>query len=275
MDMIATNIWISAIVLNLVVALFAFGRGSVSSSGAVTGFAIGVVIYLSGVGFWLVLMLFFLSSSLLGRLRPEKRRGLEQIHEKGSRRDAWQVIANAGPAAIAAAMLLAGGGAPAIRAFAAVMAAATADTWSSEVGILSRKPPVSVFTLKPTIPGISGAVSPLGLTAGLLGAIASAGASATVVARAQADIAGITPSEPIIVLLLATGLGIFGTLLDSALGAAAQARYRRSDGTLTERPADGSGVPHALARGVPWITNDVVNLATTMTVAGIAILISI
>ncbi len=261
---------IAAVGLNFFVAAGALYKDAVTTSGAIAGFIVGLAIYAAGAGYWAVLILFFLSSTLFGRLRPSKREDSEKVQAKGGRRDGRQVIANVGPAAIAAVAFVYTGAPSAIRVFSAVMAAATADTWSSEIGVLSNSPPVSILTLKPTIPGLSGAISTLGLIAGSVGALVASAATAL-----SALTAGMSADEATIVLLLGAGLGVAGTLIDSLLGAAAQVQYRAPDGTLTERANDATGSAHSLARGLPWVTNDTVNLATTMTVALVALLLSI
>ena len=216
--------------LNMFVAAAALYKDAVTLSGAIAGFVTGTAIYIAGAGYWAVLILFFLSSTLFGRLRPSKRADKERLQEKGARRDGWQVLANVGPAALAAIVFIYTGAPSAIRVFAAVMAAATADTWSSEIGVLSNRPPVSILTLKPTIPGLSGAISTLGLVAGGVGAlVASAATALTALAT------GTRTAEALIVLCIGFGLGIAGTLIDSLLGAAAQVQYRGSDGTLRRR----------------------------------------
>ena len=58
--------------------------------------------------------------------------------------------------------------------------------------------------------------------------------------------------------------GLVSCLLDSVLGATAQALYRdRISAQLTERPTAG-GLPNTLIRGWGWMNNDRVNLACTV-----------
>ncbi len=262
--------WIAGTILNLLIAVAAYRKRAVTASGAVAGFVVGTVMFVAGPAYWGLLMLFFIGSTLFGRAGEKNYPQLREIHAKGDRRDVWQVIANAGPAAVAAAAIVFGAGSWADRAFVASLAAATADTWSSEIGSRSSKPPVSILTLKPTVPGISGAVTRLGLVAGLAGAVITAVAGAGVV-----TLAGASASEALIVATMGAVLGAFGTLLDSVLGATVQVQYRRRDGSPTEKPADRSGARHEIERGVRWVNNDVVNLITTASVAVIAVAFSL
>ena len=89
-------------------------------------------------------------------------------------RDLGQALANGGAAAVfAAAFGLAV--TPHIRdlwqaAMLGALAAVTADTWATELGVLSRRPPVMITTGKPAVPGRSGAVSTGGTLAAAAGA---------------------------------------------------------------------------------------------------------
>lgn len=264
--------WLLGAALNFFVAAVALRKNAVSVSGAVAGFVLGTTIYVAGAAYWAVLMVFFISSTLLGRVSPARRAAIHAIQTKGSRRDAWQVIANIGAAALASVAITAGYGPVAARAYSAAMAAATADTWSSEIGVLSRNAPVSIRTLKPAVPGVSGAVSRLGFAAGAAGALI-VGLSAAAAFGIHASTTDVY-KEMLITALMAFGFGTLGTLLDSVLGATVQAHYRTNDGHVTERPKDHSGAANMLVQGIPWITNDVVNLITTVTVACIALLLS-
>ncbi len=262
--------WITGTILNLLIAALAYRKRAVTASGAIAGLAVGTVIFAAGTGFWGLLMLFFVGSTLFGRTGRTYRPDLRHIHAKGDRRDAWQVVANAGPAAVAAVAIVFGAGPWAVRALVASLAAATADTWSSEIGGLSSTPPVSILTLKPSVRGISGAVTRLGIAAGFVGAVVTALAGAGVVA-----LAGTPATEALIVGTMGAALGILGTLLDSILGATVQVRYRRRDGSPTEKPTDRAGIRNEVEHGVRWVNNDAVNLITTATVAAVAVVLSV
>ncbi len=72
-------------------------------------------------------------------------------------------MANGGVAALAA---LAGSWA----AFAGALAAATADTWATEIGRYSRKPPRLITTGKPVAAGTDGGMTLVGTVGGIAGA---------------------------------------------------------------------------------------------------------
>jgi uncharacterized protein (TIGR00297 family) len=103
-----------------------------------------------------------------------RKRDVSANFAKGGRRDWAQVTANAG-AAILCLVFGATGWIPqplAWIAFTASMAAVTADTWATELGVLSAAAPILITTGRRMPPGTSGGVSFLGsasaLSAGLL-----------------------------------------------------------------------------------------------------------
>jgi len=205
---------------------------------------------------------FFVLSSLLSRVGRARKRAAEGLAAKGGRRDAAQVAANGGVAALlllAHALLPEGAGAATALYWGYVgsFAAAAADTWGTEIGTLVGGRTWGVTTGRPVPPGTSGGVS----VAGTLGALAGASAvlfAAWPVAGAFLDGVGAPRAA-----LLVVGGGVGGAFLDSLLGATVQARYRRGDGALTERRTeDGQLLP--LARGWAGVGNDTVNALCTL-----------
>jgi uncharacterized protein (TIGR00297 family) len=271
-----------ALGLNVFLAAGAYLKRSITAGGAVAGATVGLVIFLSGGGFfWSVLIAFFVSSSLLSRLkfagpgsearrRREARRQAESINAKGSRRDAVQVLANGGLAALMAAGHAVTASPFFMLGFAIVLAAANADTWASEIGVLSRREPISIITWKPILRGSSGGISSLGLIAGTLGAlfIGMWFALGYVVTR------GWNPLEVLPLVAAITGGGFLGSLIDSVLGGSVQAQYwDHLRETYTERRHNAAGVANRLVRGFHGITNDAVNALSGL--ASMAVLLSI
>lgn len=100
-------------------------------------------------------------------------------------------------------------------------AAATADTFSSELGILSTTPPVLLFAFPPRLVprGTNGGITRLGLIAGALGA----GIIGIVAVLFTPLCYGWGVTEKIRLVGLTAGWGVLGSLLDSLLGAVLQA----------------------------------------------------
>ncbi len=257
-----------ALGLNILFASAAYLKGAITAAGAVAGATVGLLIFLSGGGFyWSVLMAFFISSSALSRLTftgpgtgarrmRAARSQAEEIHEKGARRDAVQVLANGGLAALTAVGHGITGSPFFMFGFAIALAAANADTWASEIGVLSRREPRSIITLRRIPRGTSGGVSPLGLTAATGGALFIAvWFAAGYVATHGWNLGELMPMVAAI-----TAGGFLGSLIDSILGASVQAQYwDRIKGGYTEKRIDAGGATNRLVRGFRGMTNDAVN----------------
>jgi uncharacterized protein (TIGR00297 family) len=235
--------------LAAVVAGIAHRARALTPSGALAAFVIGTIVF--GGGGWraaCVLFAFFIPSTLLSRLGRSRKRALDDVVKHGAR-DAWQVLANGGVAAICVLVALRGYACFA-AAFAGAFAAASGDTWGTELGTLSRGVPRSVVTFRPMPPGLSG-----GVTA--LGTIATIGGAALVAAVAGA--LGIAP------FLAVFAGGLAGAMVDSLLGGSLQAlRWCPVCASACETNPHRCGSPTTLRRGVWWMQNDAVNLAATL-----------
>lgn len=243
-----------AAALGPIVAGIVWRAGLLSTSGAIAAAVLGSSTAVAGLDWMALLLAFFLSSTLLGRVgREQKQRRSAAVIEKSGPRDATQVLANGALFGLGA--LLATGG-PVSTATAAValggLAAATADTWGTEIGMLSRQHPRSILTWAPLEPGMSGGVSMQGL-------LATAGGATMI-----ATLAGVM-RWPLLVIVPAAVGGIVGAMADSVLGATLQQRRRSiRTGRMTERMSDADGTPTVLAGGVDWLDNDGVNFAATI-----------
>lgn len=245
-----------------------YQRRSLSTDGAIAALAVGTIVVTLGGWWWgLLVIVFFITSSALSHLRPT--RGELRVVERGSRRDLVQVAANGGVATILAAGAGFGARGLLFAAFAGAIAAATADTWATELGRFSPDLPRSIVSGAEVTPGTSGGVTPLGTAASLAGACVIAAVAATGVALDAA------PDQTRAIALFGTlaGAGFSAALIDSLLGATVQALYECPDcGQITEQPRHTCGARTVRVRGLPWVTNDVVNALATSAGAGIAAL---
>jgi len=257
------------ICLSLGGAFFAYWRKSLTFSAAWGAFFLGVALYLAGGPlFFILLMVFFLSSTFLSHFKAGVKDPVEaRIHAKSGPRDIIQVGANGGAALIMAVPFAISQNPAYLVAVAASFAACNADTWASEIGILSRKAPVSLITLKPVNPGLSGGVSPLGL-------LASLGGSAVVALtyglyQFAAGNSGVLLWMQIGIITLG---GLLGSILDSFMGAAIQAKYiSHETGELTEKP-DHNNKPNQLYSGITFVNNDFVNFASSLLAAALVLI---
>ncbi len=253
------------------IALLAYRRRSLSRSGVPGAIATGTLTFgLGGLSWGLALIFFFVSSSLLSHFRErEKASAAADKFSKGSQRDLAQVMANGG---MATAMALGYGLSkqPATRrvieaGYIGALATANADTWATELGVLSKQAPRLITTGKIVAAGTSGGISPLGTTATASGALAQG----LVFKLLQPTTSAFTP-------LIALISGLAGSLFDSLLGATVQAIYYcPTCQKETERHIHNCGTKTEPLRGFPWMNNDVVNFLATLCGSLVAILLYI
>jgi uncharacterized protein (TIGR00297 family) len=253
------------------IGLVAERRGSLTRSGAAGAVITGTTIFgFGGLSWGLTLIYFFLSSTFLSHFKErEKSAVAADKFSKGSRRDLGQALANAGVASAAALgyglRRRSPGPLSLLAAFVGAMATANADTWATEVGTLSPAEPRLITTGQPVAPGTSGGVTLLGMGAALAGA-SSVGMVAEVLGAGKG-----TMLRGRLALLGLVG-GMAGTIIDSALGATAQAMFwcPRCQ-KETERRLHSCGAETKPLRGARWLDNDVVNFASTAAGALVAV----
>lgn len=264
---------LAGLALALSIALAAARAGWLTRSGAIAAIAIGTICVTAGWTWGALLITFFLTSSALSHLRAALPSGrylgagagahtVERVVAKGGRRDAVQVLANGGVFALAGILYLITPG-PGWAAFGlGALAAATADTWGTEVGTLAGTPPRLITTWQTVPAGTSGGVTGLGVMA----TVAGAGCIAAVAGALQ---------WPVRVVLAAFVGGIAGALVDSLLGARWQVkRWCTRCAEHTERPIHVCGTATTHAGGVAWLDNDAVNVLSSAAGAVLALLLA-
>jgi uncharacterized protein (TIGR00297 family) len=239
------------VALAAAVAASAYRASALTRSGAWAAWAVGAVVF--GIGGWGAagaLLTFFGTSTALSRWRKTRKEALG--YEKGGRRDAGQVLANGGVAAVCILLMLAGVK-HAMLLFLAALAAANADTWATEIGSALGGRPVSIRTGRKVPAGASGAVS-------LPGTIAALAGAALLGLFAGGWAAG--------AIVSAAGFG--GAFADSLLGATVQAQWPdpANPERWTERPQ-----PQPPEQGWRWMGNDGVNGFCTLAAVGLAALL--
>jgi len=265
---------ITGSILAALVAVAAYRVRSLNGSGALAAFLLGAVVFGVGGPRWAaVLLTFFITSSGLSHLFKKRRRKVEDQFAKGGRRDAWQVAANGGVAGLAVLLNLfvTESVIPWVM-FAAAFAAANADTWATELGVLNRCWPRKLTTWKTVQPGTSGGVS-------LAGTLAAAGGALLIAAVAVAlwPVAGTGLGDRMLYGLIIIAAGVSGSLVDSLLGATVQAIYWcPTCAKETEKtPVHSCGSHTERLRGWGWMNNDAVNLACTLSAALLALILFI
>lgn len=239
--------------LTLLILIAAYYLHAISFSGLLTAALLGVSLFLFGG--WLIfsaLILFFILGSAVSRAGKQKKSAATALHEREGARSVVQVLANGLPSLIFAVLYTAAGAESYLLAALACFASTTADTFASEIGMLSKQQPISILTLKPIQRGLSGGVTLLGLFGAALGS-----GILSLLALPRFGALGLAA-----VLLT----GFISAMLDSVLGAAFQAKYRLPDsggGQLTERKSF-QAAQLRLASGLRWVNNDVVNFASVL-----------
>jgi len=236
-----------ALALATVFAAAAWRAASLTATGALAATLVGGgVLTGAGWGGAAALAAVFVSSSLVSRIDPPARLVGDA---KGNRRDHRQVFANGGPAALGA---LAAHAQPSLALWIATasLAGAAADTWATSVGAWSRTPPRHLLTRRPVAPGTSGGITGLGCLGALGGAV---------IVAAVAALAGHDSR-----LVAAAAIGFGGMVVDSALGAVAQGRFRcRACAEPSEWRVHRCGRATTLEGGWRWLDNDGVNAVST------------
>lgn len=261
-----TGQFLLGIFLSVVIGGLGYWRRSLTSSGVAGAILVGTLVFGFGGWVWgLLLVTFFVSSSLLSHYRNADKEMTLGESAKSGRRDLGQALANGGLGAVLALAFARTSEPLLFAAFLGVMGTVTADTWATELGILSRVPPRLITTGERVPPGTSGGVTQLGIWASVAGALLIG-----TVATALTQVGSLLGSSAwslvaISYPLLAVGGGTVGSLFDSLLGATLQGTYYcdRCD-KQTETAIHRCGQAALPLRGWIWLNNDVVNFLASM-----------
>lgn len=248
----------------------AYWKHSLSRSGWFGAVLTGTLTFGFGGWLWgLTLIAFFISSSALSHFKQaQKQRIAGEKFEKGGQRDLGQVLANGGLGALLALIFgLSGEPQWLLALYTGVMATVTADTWATEIGVLSPHQPRMILSGKLVEPGTSGGVTPLGLAATFAGALFI---GLMMIGLSRIEL-GLWNMWLLPVALLG---GVVGCLLDSAFGASLQAMYRTAQGQETEREQNQAGEANQRVRGLAWMNNDMVNGLSSLLGGVCAVLVS-
>src|SRR5262245_20548637 len=150
--------FLAGLVISLGIGAIAYLRRWLTQGGVLGAVLIGTLTFgFGGLSWAMVVVVFFVSSSLLTHYRAAEKHEASVEFEKGGRRDFLQVMANGGVgAALAVALLFLPQAAHILfAAFVGALATVTADTWATELGLLSRDPPRLITNWQPARSGES------------------------------------------------------------------------------------------------------------------------
>jgi uncharacterized protein (TIGR00297 family) len=177
-----------------------------SRTGSLSAYILGIYLFLGLDYRWgITLLFFFVSSTVFTWMH-------RSIKKKGGRkrgRNVWQVSANSAVAVASSLACILTGNIIFIYFFVAAAAAATGDTWASELGPLLNKNCLSLSDLKIRTAGVSGGVS-------LFGTIAAAAGSFS---TSMLGFWLFFQRTDISVIILLAAAGFLAVFIDSLLGA--------------------------------------------------------
>jgi uncharacterized protein (TIGR00297 family) len=248
------------LLLSALVGLAAYWRGSLSKSGVAGAILTGTIIF--GLGGWAwgtLLIVFFVSSSALSHYKEALKESLAEKFSKGHRRDLAQTLANGGAGALIVIANALWPNPAWWAAFVGALATVNADTWATELGVLSKSRPRLVINGKHVEVGTSGGVT-------LTGALAALGGAMLIAITALMWI------DVFRVFWISSLAGLMGSLFDSFLGATVQAMYFCDHCVKeTERhPTHTCGNSTRRLRGWRWLDNDWVNFLSSVVGAAVA-----
>lgn len=270
---------VGSLILGAGLAFKGYRGGSLDTSGAVGAALVGWGTLYAGVRFGVVLGAFFFLSSAMTRVGGEIKKRIDENHVPGKASGArnWIQVAANGlvPTFLAMSYSFATGGpeyllgvnnafeTPLAAAFIGYYGCCCGDTWSSELGVLSRKMPRLITTGKECKPGTNGGVTTLGLVASAAGGFAvgfafwCGGLFVPVVTGNVTLALQFAAQWPVLVIGL--GAGLVGSLMDSLLGATIQfSGYCSERRRMVSKP----GPTVTRTSGLNFLSNSAVNFVT-------------
>ncbi|MBN1996653.1 DUF92 domain-containing protein [candidate division KSB1 bacterium] len=239
-----------------VVAGLSFKFKFLDAGGSVATFILGTVVFGIGrIAFTGPILAFFILSSILSKLGKKRKNKLTPVFEKTGCRDIGQVLANGGIAGILVLAWFFFRNDLLFFLYLGSLAAVTADTWGTELGVLSSASPVSVISFKRVAAGTSGGITTIGTLGALLGSF---------VLVSIGWLSGTTNSPQIssvLQFMIIVSAGFLAGLMDSIMGATVQGQfYCTICNKETEKKIHCQNTPTKQKSGYLWINNDIVNV---------------
>ncbi|CAM9788194.1 unnamed protein product [Ascophyllum nodosum] len=265
-----------------------FRKKSLDKSGAIAGFAVGAVSLGLSLRLGLTLILFYKSSSVLTKVGFDRKSKATADYKarqernppgEGGQRNAVQVLSCSLFATILAVIhffLVGVGdslvdfrvqpwGATLLCAYLGFYACCAGDTWSSELGVLSSRPPRLVTSPWRVVPrGTNGGISLEGTAASAVaGGVMGTGFVflGWMFRLAPPPTSSSASQMPLILLGMASG--VVGSVVDSFMGAVLQASYfDRNRKVIVEKPspAELAGGHLELLCGRDILSNEQINM---------------
>lgn len=223
--------------LSLILVIYAYYKKSITLDGIIVALITAITLFTLGnssLGY--ALLLFFILGSGVSKIANR----VKKKFDPSTQRNYKQVLSNSLPITLLALFSTYTQNPRYLLIGIAVFAVATADTFSSELGTLTNHRVFNPITGKKVPKGLSGGVTWFGLIVGLLGSILL-----SLITLKEYGIYG---------FIFSTLLGFSNSLIDSLIGISFQRKYLNEKGELS----DIENGP--IVSGLPWMSNNKVNL---------------
>ncbi|XP_071872832.1 transmembrane protein 19 [Bombus fervidus] len=270
--------WLIVVVFPIFMAFWGLRRKSVDISGAMLGLFMGFILTLTSFCHVACLFAFLVSSTKATKFCANEKKKFEFEFKEGGQRNWIQVLCNGGMAMqLGLLYLLDVGSAEHPIDFdkyyrsswlsvgiLGAFACCNGDTWASELGtVVGTKEPFLITTLKRVPRGTNGGISWAGLLVSILGGI-TVGLSYYLTVLITVDTVVLQLAAPQWPIIIIGGIGgLYGSIIDSFLGAMLQYSGINDKGKIVERP--GKRVKHICGRQI--LDNHSVNLLSSVITA--------
>lgn len=233
--------------LSTAILFLAYRKKAISLDGTGVALMVGAILYYcGGLSLYLALIGFFILGSLVSKFTNPYKAYIKEGKVSGKEgRNAIQVLSNSLPALVLSFIYYLSGNSLYLLLAFVTFAGASADTFASELGSLSKRRVISLIGFGEVPRGLSGGVSLLGILASLLGAFLLS--------------LFVYPEFGKSGLVFCTILGFAGSIIDSILGALFQRKYLNIEGKLSDYPNKLDQEPD---QGLAFVSNNTVNLFT-------------
>lgn len=248
------------ILLPTILAIYAYKRQKINLSGTIAAWLFTILIIFIGnwQSFSLVLMT-FISTIITSRFKHKN--DVSNIVEKAKTKDIIQILANLFLPTLSIIFYGVFKNHLFLLCFICTIGESLSDSLASEIGILSKKNPINILTLKRVERGLSGGLSFLGTFASICGSF--------IVALFSYYFYNITLKHAILII----GIIFTGTIIDSVLGATIQSKYKCLKCNFITEKTTHCNYEAKLISGFKFINNDGVNFLTNLTTLIITIIV--
>lgn len=243
--------------LSFLLAFLAYLKKALTFNALILAFIFACIItYIGGVSSFLMLAMVFILTLIANKIKTaERQTKIKELHQKGHQKDIPSIIANVAPGTLCLIIYQITKNNLLLVVFASLMAEAISDSLASDIGILSKKDPINILTLKRSTPGLSGNISLLGIFASFLGSLIIA-------------LIYFIFNNNIFHLIIITLCGTIGNLIDSFLGAILQVKYECPKCHIITEKEEHCQTKTKPVKGLKLFNNDLINITSNI-LAGI------